>query len=158
MTTTERPKGQVIRLSHKDGGQVCVEPADEDRFVMAAQNAVEACKDHAGRAKAIQIFKQEFVQPLIEWTLEHRAQIKACYIPMPMGSIQVFVVGTSPKYDFSFGDELAKLELQFADAGWHLSILQLPAAAEEDLQTFFDTEGALEIYAELEAAPRKSGA
>jgi hypothetical protein len=148
VTGSVRKTGQFIRLSH-DGGNVVVEPQDEDRFVITAQSAVKACQDSQYIKQAIQRFKREFLQPVYEWCRAHAGAVGACYVPVPMAYTQVFVVGTSPKYDFRLGDELAALELKLADAGWRVQVLQIPASDEEDLRTYFNTEGAIEVYAQL---------
>jgi hypothetical protein len=152
VTTTDRTKGQIIRISHTDG-KVVVEPEDEDRFVMTAQSAVQACQESHHREEAIRTFKEEFLNPLYEWCLGHSGKVKACYIAVPVSYIQVFVVGTSQRYDFGLSRELSALELKLADAGWRVSVLQLPAASAEDLQTYFSPEGAIEVYAQLAATP-----
>jgi len=143
-------KRQYIRLNHSHG-QVLVEPEDEDRFVMAAQSAVKACQEGHQREKAIHVFKHQFLTPLILWCQEHHEQVRACYLPAaPGGVIQVFVVGTSEKYDFALGRQLAELELRLAGSGWKVSVIQLPMS--DDLQTYFNAEGAIEVYAQLQAA------
>lgn len=151
VTKESRASDRIIRLSHADGN-VIVEPEDEDRFVMTAQSAVKACPDSQRWEEAIRTFKREFLQPLIDWCARHGDRVQSCYIPVPVGHIQVFLVGTSPKYDFDLGRELAALELQLADRGWRVNVLQLPASAAEELQTYFNTEGAIEVYAQLAAA------
>jgi hypothetical protein len=67
------------------------------------------------------------------------------------------MIGSSPKYDFSLGMEIRDLELKLADAGWSLNILQIPASPEETLLGYFKMEGALEVYAQLAAAPGEGG-
>ena len=151
MTTTERARRQIIRLSHTNGN-VVVEPEDEDRFVMTAQSAVQACQDTHRHEEAIRTFKKEILQPLIEWCDSHSSQVQACYIPVPVGHIEVFMVGRSSAYDFDLGRALSELELRIAETGWRVNVLQLPAAASEDIQTYFNTEGALEVYAQLPPA------
>lgn len=152
MTTTHRKPNPVIRVT-QSGGQVMVEPNDEDRFVMTAQSAVRACPDRQRQEESIRLFKQEFLTPLMEWCSNNASRVRACYIPVPRGHIQVFMLGTLPRYDFGLSKDLAALELQLADKGWNINILQLPAAEPEELQAFFNPEGALEVYAKLEATP-----
>lgn len=152
MTLAEHAKGSIIRLSHVHGN-VIVEPEDEDRFVMTAQSAVQACQDRQRRDEAIRTFKGEFLHPLFEWCRQHADQVHACYVPVPSsGCLQVFMVGSAPKYDFALGRVLAALELKLFDAGWRVNVLQLPTSAGEDLQTYFSTEGAIEVYAQLATA------
>ena len=103
--------------------------------------------------EAIRTFKQDFLQPLMDWCGSHSSRVQACYIPTPVGHIQVFVVGATGRYDFDLGEELADLELRLADAHWRVNVLQIPASSTEDLQTYFNTEGAIEVYAQFQAAP-----
>jgi hypothetical protein len=151
MSTVQGTKPQVIRLSSK-GGNVVVTPDDEDRFTLTAQNAVKACQDHYRSSEAIKQFKSEFLRPLMEWCEHNAARIHSCFVPVPVGYVQVFVIGASPKYDFELGTELAKLEVSLADAGWRVNVLQIPYSDDEELKTYFDPEGALLVYAKLEAA------
>ncbi len=150
MTTKSRTEGQIIRLTHR-GRQVIVEPDDEDRFVMTAQNAVKACQDSKQRQEAIRTFKEGFLVPLLDWCRKFLDKVQACYVAAPTTFLQVFVIGKSQKYDFDLSEELSALELKLADT-WRVSVLQLPATAPDDLQSFFNTEGAIEVYAELDAA------
>jgi hypothetical protein len=166
MTITERNKGiatreqgraQVIVLTN-NGGNVIVTPDDEDRFVLTAQSAVKACQDHVQQNESIKKFKSEFIRPLMDWCESNAGRIHSTYIPIPIGYVQVFVVGNSERFDFALGEDLANLELQLADAGWRVSILQIPLSSEEELKTYFDPDGALLIYAQLEATQRQGGA
>jgi hypothetical protein len=152
MIATERVRSPIIRLTQA-AGNVVVEPEDEDRFVVSAQQAMKACQDSHRQELAVYAFKKEFLEPLIDWCRRHKNQVQACYIPIPKGFIQVFVIGSSPKYDFDLGKELSELELRFADAGWSVSFLQIPASPEEILLGYFKMEGAIEVYAQLAAAP-----
>ncbi len=151
MPTAQETRPQIIRLSSA-GGNVLVTPDDEDRFVLTAQSAVRACQAHHQSAEAIKMFKLEFLRPLMEWCQGQAARVHACYVPVPVDYVQVFVVGASPRYDFALGRELAKLEARLADAGWRVNVLQIPRSDDEELKTYFDPEGALLVYAQLEAA------
>jgi len=152
MAATDRAKDQIVRLSYMDGGTVVVTPEDEDRFVLTAQKAVKACQDQHPTGEAIKSFKSRFLLPLVNWCKRHTDRVQACYLPVPVGHLQVFIIGVSRKYDFELGKDIAGLELQLFDAGWRVNVLQIPHGDEEDLQTFFDVEGALQVYAQLEAA------
>lgn len=147
MTTADRSKMQVIRLGYA-AGKVVVTPEDEDRFVLTAQHAVTACQNHHRQDEAVKSFKIEFLGPLIDWCKRHADRVRACYIPVPLGYVQVFIVGSSYQYDFDLGRAISRLELELADSGWSVNVLQLPNSDdEEDLQTYFAVEGALQAYA-----------
>ena len=153
MTTADKSRAQIIRLSYTDSGRVLVTPDDEDRFVLTAQNAVKACQDQRRSEEAIKRFKSDLIVPLVDWCKRHVDRVHACYIPVPAGFVQVFIVGASSKYDFALGEQVAALELSLFDAGWRVNVLQIPRAEDEDLQTYFNVEGAIQVYAQLEAAP-----
>ncbi len=157
MAITERIKSQAIQLSYSDSGNVTVTPENEDRFVLTAQNAVRACQEHHLNNEAIKRFKTGFLRPLHEWCLKHASSITACFIAAPTDHLQVFVIGATPKYDFALGKEVSALERQLYDAGWKLSVLQIPDSDEEELQTYFDIEGALQVYAQLQPTPGQGG-
>jgi hypothetical protein len=71
-------------------------------------------------------------------------------MPMPTGAIRIFVVTSVEKFDFALAEEIAKLERTLQQAGWRVSISQLPAAEVDSLGTFFSQDGALEVYAQSE--------
>ncbi|MBM3993649.1 MAG: hypothetical protein FJ303_05790 [Planctomycetes bacterium] len=54
----------------------------------------------------------------------------------------------SARFDFCLADKIAALERELANAGWHVGLSQLPAAQNRSLATFFNPEGALEVYAQ----------
>jgi hypothetical protein len=156
VNTIERDKGQekggVIRLDCSAAGTVLVTTDDEDRFFLTAQHAVKACQDYHRRTEASKNFKAFFIVPLYEWCNAHARQVSACYIPFPETHIQVFVIGTSKEYDFELGKEVSALELRLAKEGWRINILQLPLSGQEDLQAYFDIDGALQVYAQIQRA------
>lgn len=146
MTTAIRR--DVILLNYSSSGHVTVEPQDEDRFVISAQKAVEACQQHHRGEQVIKVFKQKFLQPLRVWCEEHASKVRGCYVPpLPGDYLEVYVLGETRKYDFDLGRELAKLELQLFDMGWRVNVVQIPDCPNESLQTHFNPDGAIEVYA-----------
>jgi hypothetical protein len=83
--------------------------------------------------------------------------VAACYLPIPAGHLQAFIVTTSPRFDFALADEIAAMERELAKGGWRVGVSQLPAAEDRSLATFFNPEGALEIYAQRGSTPKQSG-
>jgi hypothetical protein len=152
----QETRRQFAKLSFADG-EVRVTPRDRDIFFMSAEKATEACRREMQHDERIQQFESEFLVPLHDWCVANAARIRACYIPMPGGHIPVFVVTTSPQFDFNLAAEVAGLELKLARNGWRVGVSQLPAADEESLATFFSKEGALEVYAERGSAPEEGG-
>jgi hypothetical protein len=136
-----------VRLKFTDG-QVTVTPQDMDTFVISAERAIEACKDAVKRDERIQQFQEEFLVPVHEWCLRHSRTVRLCTMPMPTGSIRIFVVTSSERFDFELAADTADLERALQNAGWSVSISQLPAAESDSLETFFSQDGALELYAQ----------
>ena len=51
-------------------------------------------------------------------------------------------------FDFDLAEEIAAVERELAKAGWRVGVSQLPAAEDRSLETYFNPDGALEIYAQ----------
>jgi hypothetical protein len=64
------------------------------------------------------------------------------------------MVTRSRQFDFDFAEDVAGLELRLAKAGWRVGTFQLPDADDDSLATFFNPDGALEVYAESGASPQ----
>lgn len=150
MATTATRKAPV-RLSYRDG-QILVTPEDQDIFFISAEKATEACREAVKTEERIATFKDRFLSPLHEWCVRHADRIAACYLPLPAGHLQVFLVTLSPRFDFDLAEDMAALERQLAHAGWWVGVTQLPAAEDRSLATFFNPEGALEVYAQCGSA------
>ena len=86
--------------------------------------------------------------PLHDWCVRHAAQVAACYLPLPAGHLQAYIVTTSSRFDFGLAEDIAALERDLASAGWRVGLFQLPKAEDRSLATFFNPEGALEVYAQ----------
>jgi hypothetical protein len=157
MADVRTARRRPAKLSFTDG-EVEVTPKDRPRFVLSAEKATEACLHAHQEQERFSRFEQHFLIPLHDWCMKHVGHVRACYLPLPGQQIRVFVVTTSPAFDFGLADDLADLELTLARAGWRVGIYQLPAAGEETLATFFDPDGALEIYADGEPAQGQGGA
>ncbi len=138
-------KGPVQILSAD--GQVTIVPDNEDRFIMTAQSAVQACQSQEKLKRAVQAFKTEFIAPLFEWVENNKAAVSKIFIPVPSQCIEVYVIGASPSYDFELGKQLSRLEMKLHEEGWNVSVLQIPQADLEELSTYFDPDSSLEIHA-----------
>ena len=138
---------EPVRLSYRDG-QVMVTPEDQDIFFISAEKATEACLAAVKNDERISVFKAKFLLPLHAWCAGHADRVAACYLPLPAGHIQAFIVTTSPRFDFDLAEQIAALERELAHAGWRVGVSQLPAAEDRALATFFNSEGALEVYAQ----------
>ena len=146
MARTHDARRSPARLSFEDG-EVVVTPKDYDVFLINAEKAAEACREAIRLDERISRFKSDLIVPLHEWCIARKDEVQACYIPIAGVHIQVFIVTKSKKFDFDLAEEMAALELGLARAGWRIGVLQLPDAGPESLATFFDSDGALQVYA-----------
>lgn len=146
---------KAARLTFEDG-EVMVVPPDQDIFFLSAEKATEACKHAVQVQERVGRFKAEILVPLYKWCVAHSDRVRACYIPVPGVNIKIFIVTSSPAFDFDLAHEIAALEMDLAKAGWYVAVSQLPNADEETMETFFSKEGALEFYAQREPAPEES--
>jgi hypothetical protein len=154
--TTNVARKAPIRLSYRDG-QVMVTPEDQDIFFISAEKAAEACRQAVQRDDRVKSFKERFLVPLHRWCERHMDRVAACYLPVPSGYLQAFIVTNSKRFDFELGDQIAALERELSKDGWQVGLSQLPAADDRSLTTFFNPEGALEIYAQRESTPEQGG-
>ncbi len=147
------------------GGRVVVFAEDGDRFVMTARRAAKACqqaeeldaaaRDQAERANdAIHRFENDLILPLRNWCETNTERVTACYVPVPVGHLEVYIVGRSEKYDFDLGSELAKFELKLVDDGWLVHTMLVPQPEDEHgMRAHFDYDGTLQVYADRQSAP-----
>ena len=145
-----------VRLTFKDG-EVMVTPKDRDIFFISAETATEACRDAVRHGERFKRFESEFLAVLHDWCLQNQEKVRACYIPRPGVNIPVFIVTTSPEFDFDLAGEIAALELKLVSTGWRVGLSQLPDADDQSLATFFNPDGALEVYADRGSTSEKGG-
>jgi len=145
MTTTTK-RQSAIHLNY-DSGRVVVETQDEDRFVLSAKKAIEACVQSHLRDEAIKTVKGQVLTPLRRWCEAHASRISSCYASSEGKYLQVFVVGATDRFDFDLEGELSKLEIAMFDSGWRMSAQQIPLLDSEDQDTYFNIGEAMEIYA-----------
>src|SRR5258708_25252478 len=87
MGTELRHRGPVqLRF---DGGKVVVTPEDQDRFVLAADRAVEACQMMNAGLQLRQRFAEEFLARIFQWCQEHADRVNDCYVAMRDGTLTV---------------------------------------------------------------------
>jgi hypothetical protein len=153
MTPTTRKKGPVqLRF---DDGQVFVTPKSYDHFMVTARKAVEALQRVGEVEEWVGRFFDEYIPTLHQWSQERTDEVAACYVTLPPGkSIKVFVVSKG-NYDPKLGEEISQLELRLADIDWSSDVAQLPSGDMDELQTFFNPDDAIEVYAQTEPAPRE---
>lgn len=143
---TELSRKGPVQLRFDDG-RVVVTPEDQDRFVLAADRAVEACQMMNAGLQLRQRFADEFLARIFQWCQEHADRVSDCYVAMRDGTLTVFVMGPSAEYDFELDDPISELEAEVEDKGWSSDIIQLPARDGDSRRAFFDEEKAILVYA-----------
>ena len=146
MVKVKKTPRDLARLSFSDG-RVVVSPRDMDVFVISAAKAIEACQGEVKKDEHLERFSSQFLAPLHDWCLINADKIRGCYLALPSDHIPVFVVTNSRRFDFEFAEKVAGIELQLAQAGWSISVSQLPETDGLSLATFFNPEQALQVYA-----------
>lgn len=147
---------QVARLSFEDG-EVVVTPKDRDIFLISAEKVTEACRNAIQLDQRVGRFESDFLVPLHDWCIQRSDRLRACYIPMPGSHIQVFVITSSPRFDFNLAAEVAALERSLCQSGWRVGVTQIPDVDDATLGTFYNPEGALEVYAKPGSASQEGG-
>ncbi len=90
-------------------------------------------------------FVDGFVAPVREWCRAHSGKIGACYLSLYERIPTVFVIGSSPGYDYALSDPLAELDLDLHRRGWTCQVLQLPAGNPGTLDAFIHREKAVRV-------------
>lgn len=142
---------QYIRLkwSEKQGKTVLVEDADEDRFSVTMEEAIEACKayDTEKRALVRKQFKQ-LLDLLGQWSYEWKGKLARVFLTVRDAGLLFLVVMKRKTYDESFENELTRLDLNVAqEDGFSeiaLSVQALPNCSKENYESFCSSEGTLE--------------
>ncbi len=136
-----------IELSWDDG-RAAVAPEDQDRFVLAFQQAVSVSQGSATHEWLLHRFKTLFLQRLYVWCQKHAAQVGACFVPYPVAGecVEVFVRRTAQKFDFALSDSIADLEMVLENAGWPCNILQLGPVTSDDVPTLFNSSQSIRVY------------
>jgi len=137
-----------------DDGKVFVAPEDYNIFMIEARRAIEALRSAVEVDGWVKSFFDEYVPYLHEWCQKREDLVEACYFAFSSGQ-KVFIV-TKGGYNVQLGEEISKLELDLANMEWSCDVLQIPDGDDEELQTFFNPDRAVQIYAQPKTAPTKS--
>jgi hypothetical protein len=130
------------------GGQVVIQPEDNDRFVKSSPWAVDACQSKLAFERYIQDFKSEFLSKLFTWCEEHKDRVQACFVKYPPeGHFQVFVVTTSSQFEFELAEPLSDLEYELTEnRRWPCDILQIPNGSPAKLDSYFRKSESIQVY------------
>jgi len=142
---------EYIRLkwSEKDRKMLLVEDADEERFCMAIDEAIDACKVHDRRKQTL--FRRQFdalLAFLSDWSCERRDKLTKVLLTIRDAGLLFLLVTKRKSYDEELEDELTQLDLQVAhDKAFSeilLSVQALPLCDENSYDSFCNPERTLE--------------
>ena len=118
---------------------VVITPADNDRFVLTVQEAIEACRAQSNQGK----FRQQFdilMNTLAEWLKENDAKISRSYMTIRDAGLLFLVVRKNIVFDSDFEDILTDLDIKIArDVQLdlvNLSVLAIPYANSDAISSF----------------------
>jgi hypothetical protein len=131
-------------------GNVHAAPRDMSRFALCRSKSTEALVDGMTPDEEYELFQNEFLIPIYEWCVEHATEVSSCYVPIPHEGLKAFVLTKSPRFNFDLSMQLALLEQKLIRSGWSVNVMQLPFTEEDSIATFFNKDGALEVYADQE--------
>lgn len=137
-TTAQGPIQLVL-----EGPHVVVAKKDQERFTNEALQAMRACPNGLEAKNFWQRFQDQFLATVHQWCRQHSDRVTACYVPFPRDHLQVFVVSSAGKYDFSLSDDLAALEMDLFEKNWPSDINQVPFGSQ---LTFFNPTASIQVY------------
>jgi len=140
---------EPIRLvfSERDA-HVVIEPADEDRFVMRVNEAIEACRVYE---EFQSLFRQQLdylKNTLGTWRREHMHAIEKAFLTLQDDRMLFLVVMAEKGYDSTLEDDLTELELRIAQdpacSRIKLDVQALPSCDEHAYVSFCNPAWMLE--------------
>lgn len=143
-----KAKVQPLRLDFRSERTVVVVPEDEDRFVVTSREAARACRRVADEEEWRSEFN-DFLAKVHGWCEQHSEGIDGAYLALGDEGMKIFLVTIRDEYDFSLGDDVAKLGIELAGLfpGCPADVLHVPNMAPKDLQSFFSPSTAMQLYA-----------
>lgn len=143
-----KEKVQPLRLDFRSEQTVVVVPEDQDRFVVTSREAARACRRVADEEEWRSEFN-DFLAKVHGWCEQHSEGINGAYLALGDEGMKVFLVTVKDEYDFSLGDEVAKLGIELAGLfpGCPADVLHVPNMDLKDLHSFFSPSTAMQLYA-----------
>lgn len=149
-------KQEYIRLKWSEKDQkILVEGADEDRFSMTVEEAIEACKVYERAKKTI--FRKQFdmlLDFLGAWSHTRKNKLAKVFLTIRDAGLLFLAVTKRKTYDANFEEELTQLDLEIANSEDFseilLSVQSLPLCSQSNYDSFCYPERTLE-YTKLNA-------
>ena len=138
----------VIQLDFREGDrQVTVSPQDQDRFTITVEQAAWSCQ-MGHQAIQYQKLLLEMFGHIHQWCQQRADKVERCLAGFQDGQWTFFFTNKTQKYDFSFGDALADLDIELAEKfnGIQCDTLQIPAQSPGRIRTFIEPSKAILIY------------
>jgi len=141
---------EYIRLKWLERDRkILVEDADEDRFSMTVEEAIEACKVYE-REKQL-LFRKQFkmlLDFLGEWSFKRKDKLAKIFLTIRDAGLLFLVVTRRKTYDDNLERELTELDMKIAQSGdfsevW-LSVQSLPHCDKNGYDSFCNSEWTLE--------------
>jgi len=141
---------EYIRLKWLERDRkILVEDADEDRFSMTVEEAIEACKVYEREKQPL--FRKQFkmlLDFLGEWSFKRRNKLAKVFLTIRDAGLLFLVVTKRKTYDESFEEELTQLDIEVANkedfSGILLSVQALPLCSSSNYDSFCYPERTLE--------------
>jgi hypothetical protein len=129
----------IILLRHGDQREVCVETADEDRFLMTVESVVRACKAHGHIAEVGKQLRR-LLRKLKDWLDAHPEDIREAYLTVRDSGLLFLVVREMKAFNDALEEALTDLDIDVAnDEAFNLirlSVLALPFTSEDSVKSF----------------------
>lgn len=150
MTSKQSAIPAPVRLTFRSVEDVLIETDDEDRFLMTMKEAAHACKQAENEKKWQDDFKR-FLHKVSQWCEAKAEHVRAGYVGVGDGALNVFICTKSATYNFDIEDELSDLDIELVQAfPWLIAeVVQIPLQVKED-QIFSET--AVSVYGDGRAA------
>jgi len=138
-----------VRWSERDRKTLLVEDECQDRFCMAIDEAIEACKVHNKRKHTLcgEQFRS-LLDLLGRWCSQRRKKIARALLTVRDAGLLLLIVTRRKTYDPQFEDELTQLDLQIANSPHFseisLSVQALPMCGPDSYAAFCNPETTLE--------------
>ena len=135
--------------------KILIEDADQDRFSITVEEAIEACKAYNIEKRVL--FRKQFdmlLDFLGGWSYHRKNKLAKVFLTIRDAGLLFLVVTKRKTYDEDFEEELTQLDLEIANSDNFseilLSVQALPLCSESNYDSFCYPERTLE-YTRLNA-------
>jgi len=149
MAVVKKQETIPLRWSEKERRTVLVEDADQDRFCMTVEEAIEACKAYDSGKRAL--VRKQFnllLDYLGAWSYQRKNKLCKVFLTIRDAGLLFLVVTRRKTYDEDFEDELTQLDLEVGQGEDFseicLSVQALPLCSKQNYDSFCNPEWTLE--------------